>query len=416
MTLSTNQKKELDTAIEQHITDFINVQFSMWRIAQALQNEVNSQLYDNANSIYHSVKRVCDKKGYTLRRIGRYNDETRYAICPVYMEDIKMVKERNLLNLISGDKIIVSYNFDTTTVNMEDDSLKIFIPKDYQRLFFELHNLPEWIFNYQNNVSEILQIINNCDKEVYKECPKGFINYLKETEQKFTRKVLEEYYYKSILGVPGYNLYKTLENRMDSDEAFEAVKFLVDNNLYKMFTKILVTTVKNGNFVIPYGTVKYFIEMLTTLYKADKNIVNQLDTNRDLEVNYKTLEEAYKQERLNILASQLKKLNFINGLEYKDLIVVVPQNQAEKKEEGKMQNNCVGYYYDESILAGDNFIYFIRKKADPAHSYITCRFNKGYKKTNEYRAVNNSTVRDQDAIQFIKELDTIINENYAKIA
>ena len=44
-------------------------------------------------------------------------------------------------------------------------------------------------------------------------------------------------------------------------------------------------------------------------------------------------------------------------------------------DEGIQQNNCVGYYYNDSIERGDNCIFFLRKKDKPEKSYITCRYN-----------------------------------------
>ena len=107
----------------------------------------------------------------------------------------------------------------------------------------------------------------------------------------------------------------------------------------------------------------------------------------------------------------MKTLNFINGKVFDKYIVVVPQSQKEKVAEGKMQNNCVGYYYDDSIIEGRNLIYFIRKTDTPNKSYITCRYNLRDKDTVEYRKVNNDDVNNDEEIALVEKISEIITEN-----
>lgn len=58
-----------------------------------------------------------------------------------------------------------------------------------------------------------------------------------------------------------------------------------------------------------------------------------------------------------------------------ELVLKVPMTVGELKDEGNQMHNCVGYYWNQNIIAGDTLIYFLRKKHDIKKSYITCRFN-----------------------------------------
>ena len=75
-----------------------------------------------------------------------------------------------------------------------------------------------------------------------------------------------------------------------------------------------------------------------------------------------------------------------------------------------MQHNCVGHYYDDSILADRDLIYFIRKQSEPNKSYITCRYNINAKETVEYRGFGNCSVRDNNVYNFIEVIDSLINK------
>jgi hypothetical protein len=78
--------------------------------------------------------------------------------------------------------------------------------------------------------------------------------------------------------------------------------------------------------------------------------------------------------------------------------------------EGNMQNNCVGYFYHDSIARRHNLVYFIRKATNPNHSYITNRYDISYKRTVESRKVNNDNNNDKSALELIKTIDSRIRE------
>jgi hypothetical protein len=236
------------------------------------------------------------------------------------------------------------------------------------------------------------------DKRYYETMPKGFYNVIKDTP--LTKELLQDYVDKLT-----YGKYYKFVREFDSELVNN---YLEQGGTMETLFKIIKNSLLNGDFDIGYNTKKLLRLIQYVCCDLEEKIT--LDDNRDLKHNIQTLKDIADRERNNILAKKLQKLNFINGVEYKNLVVVVPQNQEEKQAEGKMQNNCVGYYYDDSILEGRNLIYFIRKKDTPNKSYVTCRYNKDYQKTMEYRAFNNNMVRDNNVLEFIDILDAEIKK------
>ena len=108
--------------------------------------------------------------------------------------------------------------------------------------------------------------------------------------------------------------------------------------------------------------------------------------------------------------STLKKLNFLNGKCFDDYVAVVPQNVKDLADEGIQQNNCVGYYYNDSIERGDNCIFFLRKKNKPEKSYITCRYSVNNKEVVEARYKNNRDIDSADE-NIIYGINDFINDN-----
>ena len=119
---------------------------------------------------------------------------------------------------------------------------------------------------------------------------------------------------------------------------------------------------------------------------------------------------AYGERQNTLLNNNLKRLNFLNGLTFNDYVVVVPQRLSDLQNEGKQQNNCVGYYYNNSIKRGENLIYFMRKIDNPKKSVVTCRYNIDDNSTVEHKTFNNSWT-DNEQEEIISKIDEIIRKN-----
>jgi len=102
--------------------------------------------------------------------------------------------------------------------------------------------------------------------------------------------------------------------------------------------------------------------------------------------------------------------SIVDGIEDNGLIVVIPRNIEELVKEGEQQNNCIGYYYNESIAKGDSFIFFIRKKDNPDISYITCRYNIKLKQLMEAKTFNNEENYGDKESEFLDKIVNILNK------
>lgn len=79
-------------------------------------------------------------------------------------------------------------------------------------------------------------------------------------------------------------------------------------------------------------------------------------------------------------------------------------------DEGFQQNNCVGYFYNDSIKDGDNCIFFLRKKDKPEKSYITCRYYVDTKEVIEAKYKNNRDIDSADE-KIVNYINVFINDN-----
>ena len=100
----------------------------------------------------------------------------------------------------------------------------------------------------------------------------------------------------------------------------------------------------------------------------------------------------------------------MSGKCFGNYIVVVPQNVMDLIDEGFQQNNCVGYYYNDSIERGDNCIFFLRKKDRLEKSYITCRYSVNNKEVVEARYKNNRDIDSADK-EIVYNINNFINDN-----
>lgn len=175
--------------------------------------------------------------------------------------------------------------------------------------------------------------------------------------------------------------------------------------LFKLL-KILKYTVYHLRADEAVNDIGNLEDLLIELTNETKRLLN---TNRTVSQNYRIIEQ---QEFVGDKAFEntLRKLNFLNGKCFNNYIVVVPQNVMDLVNEGFQQNNCVGYYYNDSIRDGDECIFFLRKKDKPEKSYITCRYCVVTKEVEEARYKNNRDVDSADE-EIIYHINDFINDN-----
>jgi hypothetical protein len=179
-----------------------------------------------------------------------------------------------------------------------------------------------------------------------------------------------------------------------------------------MVAKIYKATLKSNHFNVTLHIGNaiwdfiYKCKNIKTKYK-NINIMEVIDTNRDFETNTKLLQNAIDKSKEKAIIEKEDKIRKLTALDLGEYLVIVPQTLEDFSNEGKMQNNCVGYYYHDSIKEGRNLIYFIRTKENPSKSYITCRYSIFEKKTVEHRIKNNNYYQYDE---MLAKIDERINE------
>ena len=94
-----------------------------------------------------------------------------------------------------------------------------------------------------------------------------------------------------------------------------------------------------------------------------------------------------------------------------DYEVVIPMTAEELRIEGRNQNNCVGGY-GSSVADGSCNIVFVRRKADPTKSYITCEIHR-YGDIGQFYLSCNRSVYNENDIAFRAAYQAHIKANWA---
>ena len=314
-------------------------------------------------------------------------------------------KDKNLLVFSNADNTkSVSYDFNTHKMN-ENDYIIQYADKKLKELFsmIQCYEIKEWLFSYTDLIKEYHDMIS-----IHFDCPKGYINFLKEhnltiNQESYTKYTMVDKLHGNLRAVDMY--YNFMYHTM----ALNKTKFnYYLNNLtcIEKLNKSYVVSAKN--FEIYSHIVMDMKDILDIAYTLKD--LTTIDTNRGISYNLKLYETAYKERESTLLGNNLRRLNFLNGLTFNDYVVVVPQQLSDLQNEGSQQNNCVGYYYNNSIKRGENLIYFMRKISNPTKSVVTCRYNIEDSRTVEHRIVNNSWTNDEQET-IINKIDEIIRKN-----
>ena len=187
--------------------------------------------------------------------------------------------------------------------------------------------------------------------------------------------------------------------------SIESLEPLNTSTLLKLLRIVKYTTFHSDNPKAVYSRLSELICYLT-IYNISDELLN---TNRTVFQNYKTYQVYNDESKKDRMGIELRRLNFMNGKYFDNYIVVVPQKLDDLIDEGKQQNNCVGHYYNDSILRGENLILFIRHNNNPKKSYITCRYNIEKQDIVEYRYKNNQNVYGNDVLIIEKVAEMIKN-------
>lgn len=361
-------------------------------------------------SSYYDIDVICNTSN------GQRKSNTYKVIVPtVFTGEVTKDKNILILKVTEGDNLVYDFNKKEFVGRKPSKRvsgvganpvLRIFCDSCYRGL-----RTTEWLYNYMDLLDEPFKL----DGLQRSTCPKGYINWLKETNQKINVNTLKKY--NIMLKFP--NLASKLLDKILSDYRYcdtqstdkyiEIYSILYDKcNL----DKLIRNSIKNFDWNISEQVID-LVNYIVECNKHEISWLNYIDSNRDLRHNINTLKTIINEKKYAHLGENLRKLNFINDLEVGEYVVVVPQNVNDLVNEGQQQNNCVGSYYNTHIERGTDLIYFLRYKDNKEKSVVTCRYNIVYHTTVEARIKNNSYIsNEQGAI--INDIDKIINQNLGK--
>lgn len=264
--------------------------------------------------------------------------------------------------------------------------------------------------NYREAESFVSIAIQNLDLEYHVDLldmcnfklTKDYIEWCREHEEPVCLRTIDEHYIEKLEDSipkdlkPYYVMLKdyAITENIDKETLFKLLKIL----------KYTVYHLRADEALDDIKEIGELVDVLTT--DESKKLLN---TNRTVSQNYRIIEQ---QEFVGDKAFEntLRKLNFLNGKCFDNYIVVVPRDVMDLINEGFQQNNCIGYYYNDSIRDGDECIFFLRKKDKPEKSYITCRYCVVTKEVEEARYKNNRDVNSADE-EIVYHINDFINDN-----
>lgn len=230
---------------------------------------------------------------------------------------------------------------------------------------------------------------------------KDYLNWCREHDDFVCLRTTQEYYQEKLED----SIPKELKSYYVMMKVYTATENIDRETLFKLL-KIIKYTVCHLRADEAVNGIEDLYDLTNNLTDENKKLLN---TNRTVSQNYRIIEQQ-KFVNNEAFENTLRRLNFMNGKCFDDYIVVVPQNVMDLLNEGFQQNNCVGYYYNNSIKNGNNCIFFLRKKNKPEKSYITCRYCVDNKKVEEARYKNNRNIDSADE-KIVYNINDFINDN-----
>lgn len=283
------------------------------------------------------------------------------------------------------------------------------IADDTESQFINL--LKEVMRGYTYRFSKIEPFITVIDKLDWSwipdECPKGFIKWCEEENKRISGSALAQFKAEKAMKDLPKEIIETYDFFKDKISCSER-QFFMDLSAEKkaLICKVFKTSMKSFSWSFRYD-FQDFLDKLRGYENRNYEWEKYIDTNRGFAYNLGQIDSVIHKERNDKILAWEDKFRAIETLSNEEYVIIVPKTMQDFTNEGKQQNNCVGYYYHDSIAAHKNFVYFVRKANNPKHSFMTCRFN--FEKYNmctcEYRYVNNNSAK---RIDLLNEIDKMI--------
>ena len=325
----------------------------------------------------------------------------------IIIEKVEKIKEilyittyekKYKLNFISGKTDFIGNEKIVFSLNKENRKYEKFLYLLNRYCLTEIISIKTKLIEDFQNLETFWNYIEMVElNSIPSENPRGYINFCKVHKLDISKFSLR--------------LFKTI-NKGFSFEVEEELKFMLRRHFTFLFnfdfTKqellLLLKAYKKSSF--------YAFDLLQRwIIKSPNDVWDYIKKGKTAEYIDNVLSAVYEEKTAEgIRLTQNLYGDIIEGIEENGLIIIIPRNIEELVKEGEKQNNCVGYYYNDSIAKGDSFIFFIRRRGCPYESYITCRYNVKLKQLMEAKTFNNEENYGDKESEFLDKIIYILNE------
>lgn len=370
MALSYWEKTRLFKALDEYAEEHIGEQVTIQQLREATETDYATVSY-TAQMGSNFVK--VDKGVYEI---------------PIKFSVDHWVKDKSVIKFCDKDNnVLFTYDFNTLAFSIKEVRLTKKTDTFIICLCKELCNLPEWIFNYPDLISDrTLRMLGKKDI-----CPKGYIEWCRTNNKMIDTITLKEY---------NTHFYISL---FTTEYGKSIAEYVINKNSYNHITeenKAFLEKIKKYeekmDFAYNHEYLKDFFESATDITwgrnhtdsttKVHEIMIEYLEMCEELgeEPIFKNFLKCYSIVKRTI---NLKKRSAISediaknndkrlAFENDDVIVIVPTTYEEFKTEADYQRNCVCAYYSSKVADNETNVVFIRKKSEPNIPYITCEVTK----------------------------------------
>lgn len=241
--------------------------------------------------------------------------------------------------------------------------------------------------------------------DIPEENPRGFIQFCFTNNLYLRQRSLE--------------VYKIVKknNLFDDDEIIFRLKLMIATTPLDYSTLVLLSRRQVVDLTKMYNQIDWYkfnkLVSYLTEEKEKEKVFELIQSGKNIESILKILEDIKNKEiNKGIKITQNLYGTIIDGIKENNYLVVVPKDMEDLINEGNQQKNCVGYYYNQSISDGNDFIFFIRKKDNPDISYITCRYDIEYRELAEINTWSNQEDYNEEEYNFALKVVDLLNKKF----
>lgn len=335
----------------------------------------------------------------------------------IFFTKIRKEKQYLIFETEMGKEYIYDFNalkfitkpLSSTVEYFYEDSEQNTLGNQYMQLFKQLcgeekANILEWPFS-------CLDLIENYAfvKYIDFSCEKGYIKYLRKTNQKINEKTHTSFlFFKAYQNINNYHFMQSYLYEIFSSICDEEIHWLMKNeNFINKLRLSSALSFKKGFFSNYSSDMPQIIDICWML-----NNYTMIDSNATIKANFDNVKTIF-----NIEQAKLYKQSIDFWTTSLDLIpldqhfcIKIPNTVEDLIDEGKQQHNCVGgLTYTQAVIKRKQLIFFIRSIDNPSKSFITCCYDFRSNMVKNYlRKYNNAVPKEY--LYLVDKAESLIRE------